>query len=78
MMLAPLINARIPFATTFGNHDNQANISHIEELRHIEKIAPLAYIKSCDNCGGEGGEANFLIPIFAHNHGKFDGHFSLG
>lgn len=68
-MLAPLIEAQVPFSATFGNHDNQANISHIEELRHIQRIAPLAYIKACDACGGHGGEANYFVPIFANPGG---------
>ncbi|KAF8322544.1 Metallo-dependent phosphatase [Clavulina sp. PMI_390] len=65
MMLAPLIEASIPFATTFGNHDNHINISHYDELRHIQKIAPLAYVDACHSCGGAGGEANYFVPIYA-------------
>src|ERR1700733_13183741 len=72
-MLAPLIEAKIPFAATFGNHDNQANISHIEELNHIKAIAPLAYVEACASCGGAGGEANYFIPVYPCEQGGISG-----
>lgn len=71
LMLAPLIEAGVPFATTFGNHDNQANITHLEQIKHIQKIAPLAYTKACGTCGGEGGEANYYVPIYPKSCGEF-------
>lgn len=70
MMLAPLIEAQIPFSVTLGNHDNQANISHIEEINHIKAIAPLAYVEACASCGGTGGEANYFIPVYPCDQGK--------
>ena len=69
-MLAPLIEAQIPFAATFGNHDNQANISHIEELNRIKSLTPLAYIETCASCGGAGGEANYFVPVYSCDQGK--------
>lgn len=71
LMLAPLIEAGVPFATTFGNHDNQANITHLDQIKHIQKIAPLAYTKACGTCGGEGGEANYYLPIYPKSCGEF-------
>lgn len=71
LLLAPLIKANIPFATTFGNHDNQAPISHRDQIEYIQKIAPLAYTMKCaGRCGGKGGEANYYVPVWECGRGK--------
>lgn len=66
ILLEPLIDANIPFATTFGNHDNHVNISHLAEINRIQQVAPLAYTRAAPgSVGGKGGEGNYWVPVYA-------------
>jgi hypothetical protein len=71
LLLAPLIDARIPFSCTYGNHDNQANISHLAEMEREVKVAPLSYSRRSPlGVGGVGGEANYWVPVYADKKGE--------
>lgn len=76
--LAPLIKARVPFSSTYGNHDNQANISHLAELERENKIAPLSYTRRAPKgVGGIGGEANYWVPVYADQKSAHLRHMTL-
>ncbi|KAF9510289.1 hypothetical protein BS47DRAFT_1348214 [Hydnum rufescens UP504] len=65
-LLTPLINANIPFSSTYGNHDNRPNISHLAEMEREVKLAPLSYSRRAPpGVGGIGGEANYWVPVYA-------------
>jgi hypothetical protein len=66
---APLNEARIPFSSTQGNHDNQANITHLEEILCEQQVAPLSYTRlSSPGVGGVGGPGNYWVPIYRNSH----------
>lgn len=64
-IVKPLVEARVPFSTTQGNHDNQFNITHGEEIVHMQKTTPLSYSRLSPNgVGGAGGDGNYWVPIY--------------
>ncbi|KDQ08899.1 hypothetical protein BOTBODRAFT_59103 [Botryobasidium botryosum FD-172 SS1] len=66
ILTQPIRDAKIPFSSTYGNHDNQVNITHLAELEQELKIAPTSYTRrSPPGVGGPGGEANYWVPIYA-------------
>ncbi|KAI0077617.1 Metallo-dependent phosphatase [Panus rudis PR-1116 ss-1] len=68
-IVAPLNDAKIPFSSTHGNHDNQANITHIEEILREQRVAPLSYTRAAPpSIGGEDGPGNYWIPVYKHAH----------
>ncbi|KAF8805826.1 Metallo-dependent phosphatase [Phlegmacium glaucopus] len=63
-IVAPLNEARIPFSSTHGNHDNQANITHLEEILREQRVAPLSYTRLSPNgVGGVEGPGNYWVPV---------------
>ncbi|KDQ60405.1 hypothetical protein JAAARDRAFT_605439 [Jaapia argillacea MUCL 33604] len=70
-IMAPLNEAKVPFSTTQGNHDNQANISHFEEIQREQSVAPLSYTRFAPpGIGGEGGPGNYWVPIYEKTDDK--------
>jgi len=66
-IVAPLNAVKIPFSSTHGNHDNQANITHLEEILREQKVAPLSYTRTAPpGVGGEEGPGTYWIPVFTH------------
>ncbi|KDR72673.1 hypothetical protein GALMADRAFT_142967 [Galerina marginata CBS 339.88] len=64
-IVGPLNKAKIPFSSTHGNHDNQANITHEEEIQRELKVAPLSYTRMAPRgVGGVEGPGNYWVPIF--------------
>ncbi|KAF8180694.1 Metallo-dependent phosphatase [Mycena galopus ATCC 62051] len=65
-IMAPLIDAQVPFSSTHGNHDNQVNITHLEEIAREQEIAPnLCYTRVAPSgVGGVGGPGNYWVPIY--------------
>ncbi|KAF8962278.1 Metallo-dependent phosphatase [Flammula alnicola] len=64
-IVAPLNKAKIPFSSTHGNHDNQANITHEEEILREQKVAPLSYTRMASKgVGGVEGPGNYWVPIY--------------
>jgi hypothetical protein len=64
-IMAPLNEARVPFSSTHGNHDNQKNITHLKEIRREQEVSPLSYTRAAPpGVGGEGGEGNYWVPIY--------------
>ncbi|CAL1709282.1 unnamed protein product [Somion occarium] len=64
-IVAPLNEAKIPFSSTHGNHDNQANISHIEEIYREQRVAPLSYTRTAPSgIGGQNGPGTYWIPVY--------------
>lgn len=67
-IVGPLNNAKVPFSTTHGNHDNQRNITHTEEILREQQVAPLTYTRFAPNgVGGEGGPGNYWVPVYNTN-----------
>jgi len=63
-IVAPLNAFKIPFSSTYGNHDNQVNITHVLELERELQVAPLSYTRPAPaGVGGPGGPANYWVPI---------------
>ncbi|KIJ99308.1 hypothetical protein K443DRAFT_624447 [Laccaria amethystina LaAM-08-1] len=66
-IVAPLNQARVPFSSTHGNHDNQVNITHLEEIEREQKIAPLSYTRTAPaGVGGTEGPGNYWVPVYRH------------
>ncbi|KAF9525411.1 Metallo-dependent phosphatase [Crepidotus variabilis] len=64
-IVGPFNLARVPFTATYGNHDNQGNITHFEEILHLQKASRYAYVRSSPaGVGGEGGQGNYWVPIY--------------
>ncbi|RDB18404.1 putative inactive purple acid phosphatase 16 [Hypsizygus marmoreus] len=64
-IVGPLNTAKVPFSSSHGNHDNQANITHAEEILREQKVSPLSYTRmSPPGVGGQGGQGNYWVPIY--------------
>ncbi|KAF8908604.1 Metallo-dependent phosphatase-like protein [Gymnopilus junonius] len=64
-IVAPLNKAKIPFSSSHGNHDNQANITHEQEIKRELQVAPLSYTRLAPpDVGGVEGPGNYWVPIF--------------
>jgi len=64
-IVAPLNEAKIPFSSTHGNHDNQRNITHLEEIQREQRISPLSYTRAAPpSIGGQGGQGTYWVPIY--------------
>ncbi|KAF4616807.1 hypothetical protein D9613_008404 [Agrocybe pediades] len=67
-IVGPLNAARIPFSSTHGNHDNQANITHLEEIQRELRVAPLSYTRIAPKgVGGEEGPGNYWVPVYRND-----------
>ncbi|KAJ6567948.1 Metallo-dependent phosphatase-like protein [Mycena vulgaris] len=65
-IMAPLIEAHVPFSSTHGNHDNHVNITHLDEILREQRIAPLSYTRAAPRgVGGLQGPGNYWVPIYA-------------
>ncbi|KAH7105234.1 Metallo-dependent phosphatase [Auriculariales sp. MPI-PUGE-AT-0066] len=65
MIALPLNEARVPFSSIHGNHDNQINITHMAEIERERKVAPLSYTRAAPKgVGGEQGPGNYWVPIY--------------
>ncbi|KAI3615490.1 calcineurin-like phosphoesterase [Moniliophthora roreri] len=62
-IVGPLNDAKVPFSSTHGNHDNSHNITHMEEIEREQKVAPLSYTRAApEGVGGTGGPGNYWVP----------------
>lgn len=60
-----LDDAKVPFSSTYGNHDNQVNITHIEEIARETSITPFSFTRrSPPGVGGVGGPGNYWVPVY--------------
>ncbi|KAF9525412.1 Metallo-dependent phosphatase-like protein [Crepidotus variabilis] len=65
-IFGPFKARNIPFATTHGNHDNSATITHLAEIQQIQQKFPFSYTRTGPSgVGGFGGEGNYWVPIYA-------------
>ncbi|PPR03650.1 hypothetical protein CVT24_007764 [Panaeolus cyanescens] len=81
IIVGPLNDAKVPFSSTHGNHDNQPNITHLEETQREQLVAPLSYTRVAPNgVGGAGGPGNYWVPVYRNANGDFSktGGFSTG
>lgn len=70
-ILAPLIQRNIPWASAYGNHDHQKNLSGAAMLEREKKIGgKLAYTKSMLS-GNESkiGTTNYYVPVYSSTGG---------
>jgi len=68
-IVAPLNAFKIPFSSTYGNHDNNVNITHVLEMKRELEIAPLSYTRPAPpGVGGPGGPGTYWVPIYSSQH----------
>ena len=72
-IITPLINREIPFAATFGNHDNdracdtRAMSQHMWDKAHSLSKKKLAFTtSSVPGDLSKIGTSNYFIPVYAH------------
>ncbi|CCL99776.1 uncharacterized protein FIBRA_01798 [Fibroporia radiculosa] len=64
-IVKPLNEARIPFSSTHGNHDNEPNITHMEEIQREQLVASLSYTRTAPpGVGGESGPGTYWVPVY--------------
>jgi len=65
-IVAPLNAVKVPFSSTYGNHDNNVNITHVLELQREQQVAPLSYTRAAPpGVGGPGGPATYWVPVYS-------------
>ncbi|ORY14141.1 Metallo-dependent phosphatase-like protein [Clohesyomyces aquaticus] len=66
-MLAPLVNRSIPFASTYGNHDIDLNISTRALLQRENKVGGKLSLTNSMVEGDEKtvGTSNYYIPVYS-------------
>ncbi|KIY48716.1 Metallo-dependent phosphatase, partial [Fistulina hepatica ATCC 64428] len=70
-IVAPLNDFKIPFSSTYGNHDNEINITHAEEMARERLVAPLSYTRpGPKGVGGIGGPANYWVPFTSSSYNR--------
>lgn len=62
-VVGPMVDTRIPWASTYGNHDEQFNLSR-EALFKQESAHCLSYTRH--SVQGVPGVTNYFLPIFPH------------
>ncbi|KFA80795.1 hypothetical protein S40288_04780 [Stachybotrys chartarum IBT 40288] len=62
-MVAPLVARNLPWASTYGNHDSQFNLSSQDLLAHEQRY-PGAMTKMMVG-GREEGTSNYVVPVYA-------------
>lgn len=65
-IVAPLVSRRIPWASTYGNHDSKFNLSR-EATYQAEKRYPLSYTRQM-NASLPGVTNYYLIVWASHSH----------
>ncbi|KAF9041448.1 Metallo-dependent phosphatase [Panaeolus papilionaceus] len=69
IIVGPFNDAKVPFSSTHGNHDNQPNITHLEEIQREQLVAPLSYTRAAPNgVGGTGGPGNYWVPVYRNSN----------
>ncbi|EJD43470.1 Metallo-dependent phosphatase [Auricularia subglabra TFB-10046 SS5] len=64
-IVAPLNEARVPFSSVHGNHDNNVNITHAQEIAREQHVAPRSYTRSAPpGVGGAQGPGTYWVPIY--------------
>ncbi|KAI5121439.1 hypothetical protein M0805_006200 [Coniferiporia weirii] len=64
-IMIPINEAQVKFSSTYGNHDNEANITHFEEIKRELEVAPRSYTRLAPpGVGGEEGPGNYWVPVY--------------
>ncbi|THH04195.1 hypothetical protein EW145_g5704 [Phellinidium pouzarii] len=64
-IMIPINEAQVKFSSTYGNHDNEANITHFEEIQRELEVAPRSYTRLAPpGVGGEEGPGNYWVPVY--------------
>lgn len=65
MIVEPLVARDIPFSSTYGNHDQQFNLSSQRLLEHeVSQYPKKSYTRSMIN-SPEAGVSNYVLPIYS-------------
>lgn len=64
-MMRPMVDRGLPWASTYGNHDHQYNVSGDTILEH-EKRWPNSLTKKMV-LGADAGTSNYYLPVLPHN-----------
>lgn len=65
LIVDPLVSRNIPFASTYGNHDQQFNLSShrlLQRERHV--YGDLSYTRSMIS-NPQAGVSNYVLPIYS-------------
>ncbi|KAH8116220.1 Metallo-dependent phosphatase [Phellopilus nigrolimitatus] len=64
-IMVPINEAQVKFSSTYGNHDNEANITHLEEIKRELLVAPRSYTRVAPpGIGGEEGPGTYWVPVY--------------
>src|ERR1700761_2972066 len=66
IIVKPLVSYNIPWASTYGNHDNDYNLSSKALLKREQRYKTLAYTRSMVN-SATAGVTNYYLPIYSSN-----------
>ncbi|KAJ5481101.1 hypothetical protein N7539_006995 [Penicillium diatomitis] len=64
-VLKPLKKADIPWASTYGNHDSDANLDPVHNIYNHEKTYKKSLTKSMIR-SPTAGVTNYYLPVYAH------------
>jgi hypothetical protein len=63
IIVQPLVQRGLPWASTYGNHDRDYNLSTIDLLREEQGYPELSLTQSMVNAA-EAGTTNYYLPVF--------------
>ncbi|KAF2397111.1 Metallo-dependent phosphatase [Trichodelitschia bisporula] len=73
-IVAPLVAARVPWASTYGNHDRQQNLSPRSLLARERRLYPHLSLTRCMTCAPgdrdanpDAGITNYFLPVYPAN-----------
>ncbi|TFK95998.1 Metallo-dependent phosphatase-like protein [Pterulicium gracile] len=66
LILQPIIDSKLPFLSTGGNHDNSLYITHKSEIEREQSLPPTqSYTRIAgEDIGGAGGPGNYWVPVY--------------
>jgi hypothetical protein len=62
-LLAPLVARRVPWASTYGNHDQQFNLSTAKMLATEKTYGTLSYTRDMVRVP-RAGTSNYYVPVY--------------
>jgi hypothetical protein len=67
-LIQPIISRNVPFATSYGNHDHDYNLSTRQMLEREKLIAGALSKTSCYVQGDENviGTSNYFLPVYSN------------
>jgi hypothetical protein len=66
-IVRPLVARGLAWASTYGNHDSDVNLSRWEILAREKRYVPYSLTQSMVS-GPNAGVSNYYLPVFASNY----------